>query len=42
MLHSLLLVELTLFTLGDDFYRDILSYRLVKSVHECFFNYGTP
>jgi hypothetical protein len=42
MLHSLLLVELTLFTLGDDFHRIILSCRPVESVPEYFSNYGTP
>jgi hypothetical protein len=40
MLLSLLLEELTLFTLGDDFHHIILSYQSVESVPECFFNYG--
>jgi hypothetical protein len=39
MLRSLLLEELALFTLGDDFHRVILSYWRVESVPECFSNY---
>jgi hypothetical protein len=42
MLRSLILVELALFTLGDDFHCVILSCRLVEYVPECFSNYGTP
>jgi hypothetical protein len=42
MLHSLLLEELAIFTLGDDFHYIILSCRLVESVTECFSNYGAP
>jgi hypothetical protein len=41
MLRSLLLEELALFTLGDDFYRVILSCRLVESVPKRFSIYGT-
>jgi hypothetical protein len=40
MLPSLLLKELTLFTLGDDFHHIILTCWPVESVHECFSNYG--
>jgi hypothetical protein len=32
----LLLEELAIFTLGDDFHCVILSYRLVEYVPECF------
>jgi hypothetical protein len=42
MLHSLLLEELALFTLGDDFHRVNLSCRPVESVPKCFSNYGAP
>jgi hypothetical protein len=42
MLRSLLLEELALFTLGDDFYHVILSCRPVEFVLEGFSNYGTP
>jgi hypothetical protein len=38
MLRGLLLKELTVFTLGDDFYRVILDCRLVEFMHECFSN----
>jgi hypothetical protein len=40
MLRSLLLEELTLFTLGDDFHHVNLSCWPVESVPECFFNFG--
>jgi hypothetical protein len=40
MLRSLLLEELALFTLGDDFHHVILSCRPVESMPECFSNYG--
>jgi hypothetical protein len=36
----LLLEELTLFALGDDFHRVILSCRPVESMPEGFSNYG--
>jgi hypothetical protein len=42
MLRSLLLKELAIFTLDDDFYYVILSYRPVESVSEYFSNYGAP
>jgi hypothetical protein len=42
MLRSLLLEELALLALGDDFHRAILSCRLVEFMHEGFFNYGAP
>jgi hypothetical protein len=42
MLRSLLLEELALLALGDDFYCVILSYRPVESVHEGFSNYRVP
>jgi hypothetical protein len=42
MLRSLLMEELALFTLGDDFHRVILSCRPVESVHERIFNYRAP
>jgi hypothetical protein len=40
MLRSLLLEELALFALGDNFHRVILSCRPVESMPESFFNYG--
>jgi hypothetical protein len=42
MLCSLLLEELALFTLGDDFHHVILSCWPVEFVPECFSNYGAP
>jgi hypothetical protein len=42
MLHSLLLEELAIFTLGDDIHCNILSCRLVEPVPECFSNNGAP
>jgi hypothetical protein len=42
MLRSLLMEELALFALGDDFHRVVLSCRPVESVSEGFFNYGAP
>jgi hypothetical protein len=42
ILRSLLLEELTLFTLGDDFHHVILSCWPVESMSKCFSNYGTP
>jgi hypothetical protein len=42
MLHSLLLEELALFALGDDFHRVILRCWPVESVLEGFSNYGAP
>jgi hypothetical protein len=42
MLHSLLLEELALFTLGGDFHCIILSCRSVEFVPKRFSNYGPP
>jgi hypothetical protein len=42
MLRSLLLEELALFALGDDFHNVILSCQPVESVPEDFSNYGAP
>jgi hypothetical protein len=42
MLHSLLLEELALFALGDDFHLVILSCQLVESMPEGFSNYRVP
>jgi hypothetical protein len=42
MLRSLLLEELALFALGDDFHRVTLSCWPVESVPKGFSNYGAP
>jgi hypothetical protein len=42
MLRGLLLEELAVFTLGDDFYRVVLGCRPIETVPECFFNNRAP